>query len=94
MDLPPVTQCRSCSALIRWVVSENGVHMPIDAAPSDNGNLYLYKADVGGRCCAQVMVGRKRDDLRRIGRLYISHHATCPQGREWRRKREKQGGAP
>lgn len=86
MDLPPVSQCRSCGASIRWVVSVKGARMPIDAEPDANGNLYLATRAVDGAWCASVTTGRQMHYLRSIGRAYVSHHATCPQALQWRRK--------
>ena len=80
------TTCRSCGARIVWVVSSRGKPMPIDAEPSANGNLFLSHPIVPGQSVARVVTGRTREALRACGEAFISHHATCPQARQWRRK--------
>lgn len=83
--LPPVANCRSCGALIRWVTSgRTGKRMPIDAEPSLSGNLRL-KVLVGVVTALVVPAGPERSRLRSEDGAYISHHATCPDGRAWRR---------
>jgi hypothetical protein len=78
--------CRSCHAPIRWVVSgSTGKRMPVDAEPSSKGNLYI--GEKGGRPTAWIMsIGLERNRLQAEGRAYISHFATCPQHRKWRKK--------
>lgn len=86
MTLPAVSQCRSCGASIRWVVSTKGNRMPIDASPHPNGNLYLTKRALDGQWCASAIGQESLEAARSMGRAYISHHATCPQAQQWRRK--------
>jgi hypothetical protein len=38
-ELPRVTSCRSCLAGIRWVTFDTGNRNPIDAEPSEDGNI-------------------------------------------------------
>lgn len=63
--------------------------MPIDAEPSPNGNLELHGEGVRGEMTVARVVGKGfwLDRIRRERKAYISHHATCPQGRQWRQKR-------
>lgn len=73
------TSCQSCGAPIKWVVTEAGRNMPIDAEPSEKGNLLLIDRYV------RFVKTRERED--RDVPLYISHFATCPDARAWKRSR-------
>jgi hypothetical protein len=60
--------------------------MPLDYEPIAEGNIIL-----GIRKhlppLALVQVEQRRIELRDRGELlYISHFATCPQGKKWRKK--------
>ncbi len=61
--------------------------MPIDAEPSSNGNLVISKGE-DGQLYASVRVAHSVawEEARKAGPLYVSHHATCPDGRKWSRK--------
>ncbi len=84
--LPPPGEpgrCRSCGALIRWVVTQAGKAMPLDPQPDrERGNVFVH---VGGE--AEVF-GAEMAQTVRIGgvQLYLSHFATCPDGPAHRRK--------
>jgi hypothetical protein len=70
-----ITKCRSCGADVCWVKSEKtGKSMILDAAPVDNGNITLALTGLG-------VVG----DKTATGPRYISHFATCPQAKHWRK---------
>jgi hypothetical protein len=71
-----MSQCRSCSAEIRWVFTAMGGRIPLDAEPVADGNIVLrghtahvIKADT------VVPPGEPR---------YMPHHATCPDAKRWR----------
>lgn len=72
----PTSRCRSCGAEIVWAVTDVGKKMPVNAAPSERGNVILRRE--GGRVSAEV-VGEKRAGLR------VSHFTTCPNAGNWRR---------
>lgn len=67
--------CKSCRKPIRWVVTANGKRMPIDPAPSTDGNLVL---DDRGVAHFDWRPGRAK---------YVSHFATCPNAAQHRRRR-------
>jgi hypothetical protein len=80
-----MSRCRSCNALITWCVTAAGVRMPVDAEPSPGGNVV-----VSGTLARVLRKGEVAE-----GPLYRSHHSTCPQGRQWRRRKSEthEGGA-
>lgn len=69
--------CNSCNAPIFWVKTVNGKMQPLDLEPDPNGNIELKDG------VAHVI---PKDDLFPPERRYMCHHATCPQGRQWRKK--------
>ncbi len=83
----PPKICRSCGAEIMWTKSETtGRSMPVDFAPSEKGNVALW--DRRGSIVSRVLTGQDLAEARAAGRpLRMPHHATCPQGKDWKRKR-------
>lgn len=84
--------CRSCAAPIRWAVAaSSGRTMPLDAAPTLDGNIELV--DHGPRWeggemerRAVVFAGLELHAARERGAvLYLSHFVTCPNRDEHRR---------
>ena len=72
--------CRSCGAPILWATTEKGKAIPLDAEPADNGNVeFTGNLDIvrvlGGVDAGVVSTPR-----------YTPHHATCPEGAQWRRR--------
>lgn len=72
-------RCRSCHAPILWAESV-GSHkrMPLDAAPSPEGTVYL-SAEPDGKTYARVMNKGRFPEMR------TSHFATCPDAAKWRK---------
>lgn len=77
--------CRSCGCPVTWAKSANtGRWMILQAAPRDSelhGNVVIVDG--------QAYVYRDTDaaDEAHPDRLlYIDHHATCPQAKDWRKK--------
>lgn len=74
-------KCRSCAAPIRWVrTAATDALMPLDHEPNPDGNVEL---DAQGR--AVVHPAGQASMFEQRPTRYMPHHATCPQGREWRR---------
>lgn len=79
-----MSNCRSCHAEILWArVQASGKRIPLDPEPIHGGNLELLEK--------RAEKGRKVLVVRYAARpggkpLYVSHHATCPWAKEWRKK--------
>ena len=57
--------------------------MPLNVTPSERGNVQVHAGDPprGDVLASDALrVARERGLT-----LYLSHHATCPQGNEWKR---------
>lgn len=80
--------CRSCKAPIIWARTKKGRDIPLDAKPSPQGNMaFVEGVDHAGNQ-TRLAVQRKAAPMQAalgLEVLYMPHHATCPQGKEWRR---------
>lgn len=78
-----MSACSSCGAAILWSITPNGKRMPLDEEPVPHGNVIVHTER--GQLRAETL--KKDDERRESGEpLYLSHHATCPHGKSWRRK--------
>ncbi len=68
--------CKSCGAEIQWCVTPAGKSIPIDAKPTESGNLVVVKG---------VARYATEDDDRVYRPRRISHFATCPDADGHRR---------
>jgi hypothetical protein len=75
-----IMNCRSCGKEVIWVRTNTGKTMPVDSKPSPDGNVLLIR-DLFGQVesCEVVKKGSKDE-------LHLSHFATCPQARKWRKR--------
>lgn len=75
-------RCRSCGAAIIWAKTCGGKRMPVDAAPSADGNLVLIESaqftEVSVVSEVSPFPGRDR---------HKSHFATCPNAPQHRKPR-------
>lgn len=80
-------QCRGCGRRVVWIKTKAGKNMPCDPTIVD------YKEDPAGK---EKIVTQKGDVVTGItgvnpgeadGMGYISHFATCPQAKNYRRSR-------
>ena len=76
--------CNSCGATIRWITLVGGRRMPINAMPSEKGNITCWEVDgeTYGRVLPQLDLATLPPDVPR----YVSHFATCPSAQKHRGK--------
>jgi hypothetical protein len=79
---PQLARCRSCHAPIYWALTERGKRIPLDAVANPKGNMLLEPANETRTVWRTRAFSPLFDGLQR---LYMPHHATCPQGKEWKR---------
>lgn len=82
-------RCGSCQAAILWVTTEGGNRMPLDAAPTRDGNVIPLhgRLDPAGRPVAQVL--RQGESPPPGIRRFTSHWYTCPRAEEHRGRTEQ-----
>jgi hypothetical protein len=78
-----VSTCNSCSAPVIWARTTNGKSMPVDAEPTEQGNVELLPLVAGVRTPEAVV--HPQHPLG-AGPLRTSHFATCPHADQWRSK--------
>jgi hypothetical protein len=69
-------------------VTINDKEMPVDAEPSEKGNLVLFSRGEQKPLVLSLtnLNDKARDAAKRHGvPLYVSHFFTCPQADAWRR---------
>lgn len=81
-------ECRSCSAPIRWALTQKGRRIPLDPDPVPDGNLVLAPAVEPRSTPTAIALTRHNDPpLNPDTPRYRSHFATCPNARAHRRNR-------
>lgn len=78
---PEASQCKSCGAAVRWVVTKGGKRMPLDVAPVEGGNVWVNPEGVAS-VVSEIDGGDGRPDP--LGPFYVSHFATCPNAAQHR----------
>jgi hypothetical protein len=73
---PQAVECRSCKALMFWVITARGKKMPVDAKPDPNGGFVLTLKAEDGQLHADAYAPTESSHQRR--NRYTSHFATCP----------------
>lgn len=73
-----MANCKSCGAEILWCETMAGKRMPVDAAPTDVGNLVVHGTKV-----YPVTV----DDRVALKPTHTSHFATCKDADRHRKSR-------
>lgn len=80
-------QCYGCGKRIIWIKTKAGKNMPVDTG------IHHYKKDPGGKekivtPDGDVVTGTIVDTPEEAdGMGYISHFATCPQARNFKKSR-------
>ena len=77
-----VVACRSCDARIIWARTTGDKAMPVNAEPSNDGNVELIRQ--GHRVIATVVTAATLFGPA----LRTSHFATCPEADRWRGTRK------
>lgn len=88
-----VAACRSCGAPIYWLtIHPGGRRMPVDAEPAEDGTVMADLTVGRGVALSRDAVAEIRRAESEMGPdfhepLYLSHFATCPQAKAWRKPR-------
>lgn len=72
--------CRSCNAPIIWTMTIKNRQMPVDAEPSNEGNITLEEQGAQ-RPILAVYHSVRVPSLQ----YHTSHFATCPDRKKWRK---------
>ena len=80
--MPDVAHCRSCNARIIWTKGSTGRANPVDAEPSEKGNIQILAEGTAVYLKAdEAEAARQRGE-----KLHLSHFATCPNAAKHRKK--------
>lgn len=86
--------CGSCKAPVFFAKDHQTARWRIlDRDPVENGNIEIWKIQErqGATLLSRLLTGRELEQSQDEGlKLYIDHHATCPQAEEWRQKKAKE----
>jgi hypothetical protein len=82
-DLRKIEMCRACQAPIVWATTSAGKNMPVDAEPSDDGNVLLFPT-VDHKVIA-IAMGKREATMSKAKERYKSHFATCPSAASFRK---------
>lgn len=83
-----MSKCKSCGAEIVWTETTRGRRMPVDAEPSERGNVLVAGLKPEPMPKAYVYGSLEALQLRDQGvELHAAHHATCPNADDWRTER-------
>jgi hypothetical protein len=91
-DTPKVERCRSCNAEVVWARTANERMMPVDVETAPNGNIDLKFDPIAlvwraTYLNAEQIEAMKGDLFRgKEINLHLSHFATCPHAKRWRKK--------
>ncbi len=77
--------CRSCEAMILWVLLLNRntgkcKPHPVDPVPKPEGNIERKRGNHSSKWYGQIVPKEARE-----GALYVSHFSTCPNAKQHRR---------
>lgn len=74
-----MAKCSSCGADIFWSVTSTGKKIPIDSEPRKDGNIFISNESA-------VYITANSPESEATTPRYVSHFATCPQSKDWRKK--------
>lgn len=81
--------CRSCGVPIIWTITEKGRPMPVNAEPSDYGNVILQERPMLPPRARYLNAREKQAILENVlppPKLYLSHFVRCVDAASWRRR--------
>lgn len=82
-----MSRCKSCRADVDWAVTAEGKWMPVDTAPTPDGNV-LLEPRTGQPAIATVLGAAAAQNAAADGKtLRKSHFATCPNSKKHRKAR-------
>lgn len=82
------SNCTSCGARVRWVMTSTGKSMPVDELPVEDGNVILsILSQPGGQGPLVARVVAKTDVVDVMTARFKSHFATCPDAAKHRRRK-------
>ena len=92
--LPRSVLCQKCPTRIVWVRTEHDKMMPIDAVPNPLGNIGLDFVTDPDKPPLAVHLNEEKKQMRveaaeKLGiapLIFISHFATCPAAKQFRKK--------
>jgi hypothetical protein len=87
-----IVKCRSCGAEITWAKTSTGATMPVDVAPSDDGNIVLLDGPRG--FLAVTLHDDERRSYRPDKKRHKAHFATCPDANVHRKPRNAGRATP
>lgn len=79
------SRCSSCGAAIIWCVAPSGRRMPVDAEPTDGGNLEVTEVTSEPNKPPEPRCLNVSSADRTGKALHKSHFATCPQSSQHRK---------
>lgn len=78
--------CRSCGQPMVWVETIYGKRIPLDAQPSEKGNIVVVNG-IAIYISGPKREGEAREGAERAGlRLYTSHFSSCPNAEQHRKR--------
>jgi hypothetical protein len=84
-----MAECKSCGAPIRWAWTDKDKRMPLDAEPSEKGNMEIIGYGTKDGTTEPIVRVLKKGEGDTLPGLeppprYISHFATCPDAAQHR----------
>lgn len=91
-----MANCSACDARITWAITEpGGKRIPLDFDPVPEGNIEVVGRTNDGTMSQALVRVLKKGELDTLPGMpqplrYVSHFATCPYAKNFRRRDEQQ----
>lgn len=87
-----MTTCRSCGALVKWLTSQAGSRVILDAEPvtvipMDGAARGTFFRLDGSTVRGREATGLEPHWTQRSEEVFRSHFASCPQAKAWRKEK-------